>query len=148
MDIAQSHYVPLWPLLLFAVCAIGLIVLMIGGSAILGERHDEPLGNEPYESGMKPTGSAHMRFSAKFYLVAIIFVLFDLEAVFLFSWAITATDLAWQGYFAFLFFLGVLTVGLVYEWRIGALNWAPATPRQYRLEAIRSNQARNQEKSG
>ena len=84
-----------------------------------------------------------MRFSAKFYLVAIIFVLFDLEVVFIFSWAIAAPALGWPGYFAFLFFLGVLTLGLIYEWRIGALDWAPKAPRQYRLEAIESNRRRN-----
>lgn len=143
MQSASAHADVIWPLLLFAAAALGLIVLMLGMSAMLGGRHSERLGNQPYESGIKPTGSARIRFSAKFYLVAIIFVLFDLEVVFIFSWAIAAPALGWAGYFAFLFFLGVLTLGLIYEWRIGALNWAPRAPRQYRLAAIESNQRRN-----
>ncbi len=146
MDAATEQAVVLWPLLLFTAAAIGLIVLMIGLSSVLGGRHQSRLGDQPYESGIKPTGSARMRFSAKFYLVAIIFVLFDLEVVFIFAWAIAAPDLGWPGYFAFLFFLGVLTLGLIYEWRIGALDWAPKAPRQYRLDAIESNQLRNARK--
>jgi NADH-quinone oxidoreductase subunit A len=116
---------------------------MLALSAVLGGRHSERLGNQPYESGIKPTGSARTRFSVKFYLVAIIFVLFDLEVVFVYSWAITGPALGWPGYFVFLVFLGVLTLGLAYEWRIGALDWAPKAPRQYRLAAIESNRQRN-----
>lgn len=143
METATQHADAIWPLLLFAAATVGLVGLMIGLSYFLGGRHNERLGNQPYESGIKPTGSARMRFSAKFYLVAIIFVLFDLEVVFIFSWAIAAPDLGWPGYFAFLTFLGVITLGLVYEWCIGALDWAPKAPRQYRLDAIESNQRRN-----
>ena len=143
MNAATEQAVVLWPLLLFTAGALGLIALMLGMSAMLGGRHNSRLGNEPYESGIKPTGSARMRFSAKFYLVAIIFVLFDLEVVFIFAWAIAAPELGWPGYFAFLFFLGILTLGLIYEWAIGALDWAPKAPRQYRLAAIESNRRRN-----
>jgi NADH-quinone oxidoreductase subunit A len=133
----------IWPFLLFGAAALGLVGLMLGLSYVLGEQHDERLGNEPYESGMRPTGSARMRFSAQFYLVAIIFVLFDLEIVFIFTWAIAAPALGWAGYAAFLGFLAILTLGLIYEWRIGALDWAPQAPRQYRLHAIESNRRRN-----
>lgn len=143
MEAANEQAVVLWPLLLFTAGAIGLILAMLGISAVLGGRHSSRLGNQPYESGIKPTGSARMRFSAKFYLVAIIFVLFDLEVVFIFAWAIAAPDLGWPGYGAFLFFLGILTLGLIYEWRIGALDWAPRAPRQYRLAAIENNRRRN-----
>ncbi|ROO24925.1 NADH:ubiquinone oxidoreductase subunit A [Salinisphaera orenii MK-B5] len=143
MEAATEQAVVLWPLLLFTAGAIGLILAMLGISAVLGGRHSSRLGNQPYESGIKPTGSARMRFSAKFYLVAIIFVLFDLEVVFIFAWAIAAPDLGWPGYGAFLFFLGILTLGLIYEWRIGALDWAPRAPRQYRLAAIENNRRRN-----
>lgn len=143
MEAATEQAVVLWPLLLFTAGAIGLILVMLGVSAMLGGRHNSRLGNQPYESGIKPTGSARMRFSAKFYLVAIIFVLFDLEVVFIFAWAIAAPDLGWPGYGAFLFFLGILTLGLIYEWRIGALDWAPRAPRQYRLAAIENNRRRN-----
>lgn len=148
MDSATEQVIVIWPLLLFAASAVGLIVLMLALSSVLGGRHSSRLGDQPYESGIKPTGSARMRFSAKFYLVAIIFVLFDLEVVFIFAWAIAAPALGWPGYFAFLFFLGVLTLGLIYEWRIGALDWAPKAPRQYRLDAIESNRRRNLDERG
>jgi NADH-quinone oxidoreductase subunit A len=143
MESATQQADVIWPLLLFTAAALALVGAMLGMSYMLGGRHNERLGNQPYESGIKPTGGARMRFSAKFYLVAIIFVLFDLEVVFIFAWAIAAPDLGWSGYFAFLTFLGVLTLGLIYEWRIGALDWAPKAPRQYRLDAIESNQRRN-----
>lgn len=143
MDPAAQQTVVIWPLILFAVAAFGLIALMLGLSYILGGRHDDRLGNQPYESGIKPTGSARMRFSAHFYLVAIIFVLFDLEVVFIYSWAIAAPKVGWTGYAVFISFLFDLTLGLVYAWRIGALDWSPRAPRQYRLHAIESNRRRN-----
>lgn len=143
MSNAAQQSVTVWPLVLFAAGAIGLVTLMIGLSSILGGRHNEKLGNEPYESGIRPTGSANQRLSVQFYLVAIIFVLFDLEVVFVFSYAIAAPSLGWAGYGAFIFFLGLITLGLVYEWRIGALNWAPRAPRQHRLAAIEANRAQN-----
>lgn len=143
MQSASQHVDVIWPLLLFTAASVGLVVLMIGLSYMLGGRHNERLGNQPYESGIKPTGSARMRFSAKFYLVAIIFVLFDLEVVFIFAWAIAAPELGWSGYWAFLAFLFDLTLGLVYVWRIGILDWAPKSPRQFRLAAIESNKRRN-----
>ena len=143
MEPAAQHAVVIWPLILFLVAALGLVGLMLGLSHVLGGRHDNRLGNQPYESGIKPTGSARTKFSAKFYLVAIIFVLFDLEIVFIFSWAISARDLGWVGYEAFLTFLFDLALGLAYAWKIGALDWSPRAPRQKRLHAIESNQARH-----
>lgn len=143
MESASQHVDVIWPLLLFTAATLGLVGLMLGLSYMLGGRHNERLGNQPYESGIKPTGSARMRFSAKFYLVAILFVLFDLEIVFIFSWAIAAPELGWTGYEALLTFLFDLTIALVYAWRVGALDWAPKAPRQYRLNAIESNQQRN-----
>lgn len=143
MNLAAQHTDIIWPLILFVVAALGLIILMLGLSYILGGRHNERLGNEPYESGIRPTGSARIRFSPKFYLVAIIFVLFDLEVVFIYTWAIAAQSLGWAGYAAFVSFLFDVTLGLAYAWRIGALDWSPRAPRQYRMHAIRSNRERN-----
>lgn len=143
MNSAVQHSDVIWPLVLFTAATLGLIALMLGLSYILGGRHDERLGNEPYESGIRPTGSARMHFSPKFYLVAIIFVLFDLEIVFIYAWAIAAPSLGWAGYAAFISFMFDVTLGLIYVWRVGALDWAPRAPRQYRLHAIESNRRRN-----
>jgi NADH-quinone oxidoreductase subunit A len=112
-----------------AVHFIGVILLvavMIGLSHILGQVHTGRAAGEPYESGIVPTGSAQIRLSAKFYLVAMLFVIFDLEAVFLIAWAIAFREAGWTGYFGALVFAGILVAALVYEWRSGALDWGPS----------------------
>jgi NADH-quinone oxidoreductase subunit A len=107
-----------------------LVSGMIGLSYILGERHHDRATGEPYESGIVSTGSARQRFSAKFYLIAMFFVIFDLEAVFIFAWAVAARELGWAGYIEVLVFIGVLVAALVYLWRQGALDWANVPVRQ------------------
>ena len=114
---------PLWPLAVY----VAVVVLMVAGllvlSWFLGERHRERATGIPYESGMLPTGSARLRFAADFYLVAVFFVIFDLEAVFIFAWAVAARQLGWLGYAEVAVFVGVLLAALVYLWRVGALDW-------------------------
>jgi NADH-quinone oxidoreductase subunit A len=97
----------------------GMLVL----SYLLGQRHQERATGEPYESGIVSTGSAQLRFSAKFYLIAMLFVIFDLETVFIFAWAVAFRELGWAGYLGVLVFIGVLVAALIYEWRVGALDW-------------------------
>lgn len=94
-------------------------------STFLGERHEGRETGEPYESGIPITGSARTPYSAQFYLVAVFFLVFDLEAVFLFAWAVAAVELGWSGYVEVLVFIGVLLAALVYLWREGALDWGP-----------------------
>jgi NADH-quinone oxidoreductase subunit A len=113
----------LWPLILYFILVIVVVVGMLGLSYILGQRHQEPATNQPFESGIAPTGSARLRFSAQFYLVSMLFVIFDLEAVFLVAWAVALRESGWQGYLGALVFVGVLVAGLIYEWRLGALDW-------------------------
>lgn len=120
----------LWPLLVYMASVVGLILAMLGLSYVLGGRHNEPRTGQAYESGVIPVGSARMRFSAKFYLVAIFFVIFDLEVVYIFAWGIAAREVGWLGYTEAMIFVGVLTLALVYAWRIGALEWAPKKPRR------------------
>ncbi|MEJ2558100.1 MAG: NADH-quinone oxidoreductase subunit A [Anaerolineae bacterium] len=96
---------------------------MLGISYVLGERHKERATGEPYESGILSTGSARIRLSAKFYLVAMFFVIFDLEAVFIFAWAIAWRELGWVGYIEVVVFIVILLAALVYLWRLGALDW-------------------------
>jgi NADH-quinone oxidoreductase subunit A len=109
----------------FAFVAL-LVTAMLGISALLGEKHREPATGEPYESGIVSTGSARIRMSANFYVVAMLFVIFDLEAVFLFAWAVAARRVGWAGYGGMLVFVVILVAGLIYEWRQGALDTTAA----------------------
>ncbi len=95
---------------------------MIGFSRLLGERHQERTTGEPYESGMTPTGSARIRFDANFYLIAVFFVIFDLETLFIISWAIAVRELGWTGYVEIVIFIGILFVALIYLWGVGGLD--------------------------
>jgi NADH-quinone oxidoreductase subunit A len=113
----------IWPLAIYFATVVIIVVGMLALSYVLGEKHRQRATGEPYESGMPPTGSARLRFDVKFYLVATFFVVFDLEAVFLFSWAVAARELGWAGYVEVAVFIGVLLAALVYLWRIGALEW-------------------------
>jgi NADH-quinone oxidoreductase subunit A len=113
----------MWPLVVYSVAVIFLVAAMLGLSYVLGERHMDPATGEPYESGIVPTGSARLRLSAGFYLVALFFVIFDLEAVYLFGWAIAFQALGWRGYVEALVFIGILVAALVYLWLQGALDW-------------------------
>ena len=94
-------------------------------SYVLGQRHDEHATGQPYESGILSEGSARVHVSSKFYLVAMFFVIFDLEAIFIFAWAIAARELGWAGYWGILVFVTILLAALAYLWRLGALIGAP-----------------------
>lgn len=114
----------LWPLAVYFAGVIFLVGLgMVGLSFLLGQRHKDRATGEPYESGIVSQGTARIRLSAKFYHVAMFFVVFDLEAVFIFAWAVAIRDLGWLGYIEVIIFIGVLFAGLVYLWRMGALDW-------------------------
>jgi NADH-quinone oxidoreductase subunit A len=118
-----------WPLLLYFAAVILLIAAMIGLSAVLGERNGGTATGQPFESGIVSVGSARLRFPARFYLVAMFFVIFDLEAVFLFAWAIALREAGWAGFGAVLVFAAALISALAYLWRLGALDWGPGTAR-------------------
>jgi NADH-quinone oxidoreductase subunit A len=113
----------MWPLGVY----FGLVVLLVAGilvvSYLLGQRHSDRATGSPYEGGILSEGSAHVRLSAKFYLVAMFFVIFDLEAVFLFAWAVAARSLGWPAFWETVVFVGILVAALAYLWRIGALDW-------------------------
>ena len=123
MDTVATNTIVLWPLALYFGLVLVVVGAMLGISYVLGERHKERATGEPYESGIVTTGSARVRLSAKFYLVAMFFVIFDLEAVFIFAWAIAFREVGWLGYIEILIFIGVLAAALVYLWRVGALDW-------------------------
>ncbi|MGH7926959.1 MAG: NADH-quinone oxidoreductase subunit A [Candidatus Binatia bacterium] len=106
---------------------------MILLSHFLGQRHRERATDEPYESGIPVTGSARVRLSANFYLVAMFFLIFDLESVFIFAWAISAREVGWAGYVEIVIFIAILVAALVYLWRLGALDWHPPRSRRAAL---------------
>lgn len=125
----------LWPLILFLVLLIGLIGAMLAGPYFLGSRRNARATGQPYECGIVPVGSAHFRVPIPFYLFAIFFVIFDLEAVFLFAWAIAVREVGWAGLIEALVFIAILLVALVYLWRLGALDWRTARQKRDRKSA-------------
>ena len=113
----------LWPLGVYTAIVLGLVGAMLGLSYVLGQRHHDRSTDFPYESGILSEGSARVRLSAKFYLVAMFFVIFDLEAVFLFAWAVAVRETGWTGYAEASVFILILLAALGYLWRVGALEW-------------------------
>ncbi len=125
--------VPLWPFAIYAIAVIIIAAVMVGASYLLGQRHRDSDMEEPYESGILATGSARMRFDIKFYMIAMFFIIFDLESVFIFVWSVSLFENGWPGYIGMAVFISVLLAMLVYLWRIGALEWGP---RKRRTAAI------------
>ena len=127
--------VAVWPAALYAVLVLVVAGLILTLSWLLGERQSHGSEAEQYESGIKPAGPLPQRLSVEFYQIALFFVIFDLEAVFIFAWAVSARRLGWLGYFEILFFVLLLFAGLVYLWRVGALDWGPAGRRRKQARA-------------
>ena len=112
------------PVLLQVVIAIGFAVAALATSVILGKTtRRNAVKDSPYECGMLPIGEAQPRFSVKFYLVAMIFLLFDIEVAFLYPWAMALRQLGWAGFVQVVLFMGLMLAGYVYVWRKGALDW-------------------------
>ena len=112
----------LLPFIVYFGAVILLVITMLGLSWLLGQHRANKATNVPFESGIVPVGSSQMQLSVEFYLIAIFFVIFDLETVFIFAWAVAFFELGWEGYAAIMVFIVVLTVALVYELRSGALD--------------------------
>jgi NADH-quinone oxidoreductase subunit A len=119
----MNFVIELWPLGVYFIAVVILMGIILTLSYLLGERHKERATDEPYEAGAPIIGSARQRLNARFYLVAMFFVIFDLEAVFILAWALAVRPLGWAGYIEILIFIGVLVAALVYLWRLGALDW-------------------------
>lgn len=114
-----------WPLGVYFLLIMALAAAMLTLSYLLGQRHRETDTDLPYEGGVVSAGSARIRFPAKFYMIAMFFVIFDLESVFIFAWAVAGRQLGWPGYIEMIVFVGILVIALAYLWRVGALDWAP-----------------------
>jgi NADH-quinone oxidoreductase subunit A len=120
-----TTYSDTWfPVLIQIVIAIGVAGAMIGFSAILGRRVKDSVKSMPYESGMKPVGNARERFSVKYYLVAMVFILFDIEAIFLYPWAVIYRQLKLFAFFEMLLFIVLVLCGFFYIWKKGVLSWS------------------------
>ncbi len=115
-----QNYLPVLIFIGFGV-AIAFVMLTVGW--ILGQRRPDKEKNSPYECGFEAFDDARMPFDVRFYLVAILFIIFDLETAFLFPWGVVIRDIGWFGFLSMMVFLAILVVGFIYEWKRGALEW-------------------------
>jgi NADH-quinone oxidoreductase subunit A len=120
MESLLSQY---FPILVFLVIAGGISVAMVAASLVLARQNPNSEKLSPYECGFEPFEDARIRFDVRYYLVAILFIIFDLEVAFLFPWAVSLGDIGVFGFWSMVVFLAVLTVGFIYEWKKGALEW-------------------------
>ena len=116
-------------LVVYVLLVSGLMTLLLALCAWLGGNQRGREKSRPYESGIIPTGIAHLRSPVPFYLVAVFFLVFDVEVVFILSWAVAFDHLGWAGWAQMTFFIGLLLFGLFYVWRKGGLEWGPAGSR-------------------
>ena len=123
----QSGQPWLVSLVLFSILVFLLIGVLLFLSGWLGGKKESPEKIRPYECGVIPAEFARLRYPIPFYLVAVFFVVFDVEAAFIFSWAIALDDLGWMGWLRISFFIAVLLLSLIYVWRKGGLDWGPGT---------------------
>jgi NADH-quinone oxidoreductase subunit A len=120
MNVMLREYLPI---MIFLVIAGGIAGAMVVGSFLVARQHPDPEKLSPYECGFEAFDDARRRFDIRFYLVSILFIIFDLEVAFLFPWAISLGRIGAFGFWSMVVFLGVLTVGFIYEWKKGALEW-------------------------
>jgi NADH-quinone oxidoreductase subunit A len=111
------------PILMFLGIATGMAAMTMIASQLIGRQKPDPEKNSAYECGFEPFDDARGKFDVRFYLVAILFIIFDLEVAFLFPWAVSLGGIGMLGFWSMVIFLGVLTVGFIYEWNKGALEW-------------------------
>ena len=111
------------PVLMFIVIGLGLGTIMIVSGAILGPHRPDSEKQSPYECGFEAFEDSRMKFDVRYYLVAILFIIFDLEIAFMFPWAVVLNEIGMFGFLAMMVFLAILVVGFIYEWRKGALEW-------------------------
>ena len=119
----DNYFARYIPLLMQLVVAAGLAGVMILLSYLVGKHKWTATKNSPYECGIQPTGDAQQRFSVKFYLVGMLFILFDVEAIFLYPWAVIARDLKMFGFWEMLVYLALVLVGFFYIWKKGVIDW-------------------------
>ena len=125
-----SAQTALWPLVVYFAATLLISGGMLLLSHFVGPRHRDLTTGIPYESGIISTGSVRVRLSVQYYLIAMFFVIFDLETVFIIAWVIAFYQVGWAGYIEAAIFIGILIATLIYLWRLGALDWSPRKQRQ------------------
>jgi NADH-quinone oxidoreductase subunit A len=131
-----NYYELYFPVLLQVVIAMAVAAGLVGGGLLLGKRVRNAAKDTPYESGMQPVGSARERFSVKFYLVAMVFILFDIEAIFLYPWAVAYRELGMYGFVIMLLFIDLVLGGFLYIWRKGVLDWSQEAMEAFKSEGL------------
>ncbi|ARB92491.1 MULTISPECIES: NADH-quinone oxidoreductase subunit A [Legionella] len=112
-----------FPVLIFIIIGVALGLAMIGAGSLFSKHMPDNAKNAPYECGFGAFENAHIPFDVRFYLVAILFIIFDLETAFFFPWALVLRKIGWFGFAGMMLFLGLLVIGFIYEWKRGALEW-------------------------
>jgi len=130
LELSNEFLDGLTPFLVYFALVLAVVAIMLGLSYFLGQRKSAHSKNLPFESGIVSTGSAHFRVSVHFYLPAILFIIFDLEVVFLFAWAVSVRESGWAGFIEITVFIFILIAALFYLWRIGALDWRTLTQKR------------------
>ncbi|SFM00730.1 NADH-quinone oxidoreductase subunit A [Legionella jamestowniensis DSM 19215] len=115
-----SQYLPIF---IFIVMGLIIGLVMLAAGSLFGKHNPDSVKNAPYECGFGVFESSHIPFDVRFYLVAILFIIFDLETAFFFPWALVLRKIGWFGFSAMMIFLGLLVIGFIYEWKRGALEW-------------------------
>jgi NADH-quinone oxidoreductase subunit A len=111
------------PILIFLGIAVGMTIMILMASFVVARQRPDTEKLSPYECGFEPFEDTRGRFDVRFYLVAILFIIFDLEVAFLFPWAVSLGNIGMFGFWSMMFFLAILTIGFIYEWKKGALEW-------------------------
>jgi NADH-quinone oxidoreductase subunit A len=120
VDALLQNYLPI---LIFLAMAVGLGLILILAAVIVAVRNPDPEKVSAYECGFNAFDDARMKFDVRFYLVSILFIIFDLEVAFLFPWAVAFQDISMTAFWSMMVFLAILTIGFAYEWRKGAMEW-------------------------
>lgn len=134
-----NHHELYFPVLLQVIVAAAVAAGLVGGGLLLGKRVRNTAKDTPYESGMQPVGSARERFSVKFYLVAMVFILFDIEAIFLFPWAVVFRELKMFAFVEMLLFILLVLAGFFYIWKKGVLDWSQEAMDAFKREGLGSS---------
>ena len=122
-NVMNSFYLEYLPIAVFIIIAFGLSILFAFSSWLVSKQNPDAEKLSPYECGFEPFEDARVKFDVRFYLIAILFIIFDLEIAFLFPWSVSLSEIGLYGFFSMLVFLFLLTIGFIYEWKKGALEW-------------------------